>query len=62
MTRDQEIWGVAHAVLARYGDVVDDHIGRRIADLTADGVTDGVAMWREVARRIETLRKPPGRA
>jgi hypothetical protein len=60
LNRDQELWAVALWVEKNLGDQGTTYISgqiERLASINADG---GVAMWREVADRLERLRRSPG--
>ena len=56
LTREQELWGVALWLEKAHGDEALDHIAREVARLAAAGDEAGIAMWRAVAERYDTLR------
>ncbi|KKW92937.1 DUF6961 family protein [Sphingobium chungbukense] len=55
MTRDQELWGMASMVLRQHGDRAPVVVAERIGQLASEGKAEGVALWKEVARRLEQL-------
>lgn len=55
MTRDQELWGVASMVLRQHGDRAPVVVAEKIGQLAREGKAEGVALWKEVARRLEQL-------
>lgn len=59
LTRDQELWGVALWVEKHHGDLSWFHIAQQKDRLLADGDFDGIAMWNEVERRIDLLKRRP---
>jgi len=60
MTRDQELWGMALAVLRDHGEQAPHEVAERIGALALEGQPGGVAMWREVARRVDQLMHASG--
>ncbi|WP_405053731.1 DUF6961 family protein [Sphingobium sp. SJ10-10] len=57
MTRDQELWGMASMVLRQHGDRAPVVVAERIEQLASEGKAEGVALWKEVARRVDqTIR------
>ncbi|QGP77780.1 DUF6961 family protein [Sphingobium sp. CAP-1] len=55
MTRDQELWGVAGMMLNRHGPDAPVKVAERLGALAMAGEAEGVAMWQEVARRLQAL-------
>jgi len=55
MTRDQELWGMASMVLRQHGDRAPVVVAERIGQLTSEGKGEGVALWKEVARRVDQM-------
>lgn len=55
MTRDQELWGVAGMMLSRYGQDAPLKVAERLGALAMAGEAGGVAMWQDIARRLQTL-------
>ena len=55
MTRDEELWGCALAVLAQHGKGAFLVASMQIDRLDRDDQPDAAAVWREVLRRIEML-------
>ena len=60
MISEQELWACASLVLQQRGDLTDEHIAERVAALAAAGDEAGVATWRAIADRIDTLRDTQG--
>ncbi|WP_337770753.1 DUF6961 family protein [Sphingobium yanoikuyae] len=60
MTRDQELWGVASMLLRQHGERAPVVVAERIGQLASEGDGRGVALWKEVAWRLERLRAPDG--
>ena len=62
VTRDQELWGCALAIVAQHGEgaflVASMHIDR----LDGESNLDASAVWREVLRRIAVLQSAEGAA
>lgn len=55
MTRDQELWGVASMMLNRHGQDAPVKVAERLGALAMAGEAEGVAMWQDVARRLQAL-------
>ncbi len=62
LTRDHELWGAASMLLRQYGDAVDDRVAQRLRALALAGDEKGVALWRDLAARIDQLRERNGQA
>ena len=56
MTRDQELWGVALALVKQHGDQAPLKVAERIGQLAVQGEAAGIALWQEVAGRLDDLR------
>jgi len=56
VTREQELWGLALWVEKHHGENGWFYIAQHQDRLIAQGEFDGVAMWRKVAERFETLQ------
>lgn len=55
MTRDQELWGMALALVKQHGDQAPVKVAERIGQLAVQGEPQGVALWQEVAKRLNSL-------
>jgi hypothetical protein len=55
MTPDQERWGVASMVLRRHGDRAPVFIAERIGALALAGDKAGVALWKDIAAKVDQL-------
>lgn len=60
MTRDQELWGMASMVLRQHGDRASVVVAERIGQLASEGQAGGVALWKEVAWRLDQIRQAQG--
>lgn len=60
MTRDQELWGMALALVKQHGDQAPLKAAERIGELVVQGEPDGIALWREVAKRMDSLLSSEG--
>jgi hypothetical protein len=56
---DWELWAVADATLKSLGVEAPVFVATRIGALALAGDADGVAAWREVARRMDQLSAVP---
>ena len=55
LIRDQEIWGMALWVEKQHGEIGWFHIAQQQDRLLEQADFGGVALWREVAKRFESL-------
>ena len=55
MTRDQELWCMASMLLRQHGELAPVKVAERVGELAVLGETDGVALWQEVAHRMDAL-------
>ncbi|MXP13599.1 hypothetical protein GRI44_02370 [Altererythrobacter confluentis] len=55
LTREKEIWGVALWVEQKHGSDGWLYITQQMDRLLAEADFDGVAFWKEVSQRFETL-------
>lgn len=55
LNRDQELWAMALWVERHHGKGGWFHIAQQQDRLLAEGDLDGVALWREVAKRFDRL-------
>ncbi|MFC3429943.1 DUF6961 family protein [Sphingobium fuliginis] len=60
MTRDQELWGMASMVLRQHGECAPVVVAERIGQLASEGKGEGVALWKEVAIRLDRLMRSEG--
>lgn len=58
MNRDQELWGMASMLLRQHGERAPVVVAERIGQLASEGEGEGVALWKEVAWRLERLSAP----
>lgn len=59
LTSDQERWAEALALERQHGDRAPIVVAETIGALARKGNIDGIARWKEIASRLDTLRKPP---
>lgn len=52
---DKELWACASQVLKMHGDDAPRHVAERIGELALQGDAEGVATWKEIARRLSEL-------
>ena len=55
MTRDHEVWGIALWVEKNHGQSGATFIAEQVRRLATGGDDEGIALWREVARRYDQL-------
>ena len=55
MTRDHELWGMASMILRQHGDRAPVVVAGRIGQLASEGKEEGVALWKEVAIRLDLM-------
>ncbi|WP_419722865.1 DUF6961 family protein [Sphingobium aromaticivastans] len=55
MTRDLELWGIASMLLRQHGDFAPLKVAERIGELATLGESDGIALWQEVAHRLDAM-------
>ena len=55
MTRDQELWATASMLLRQHGERAPMKVAERIGELAAMDETEGVALWQQLARRLDAL-------
>lgn len=58
MTSDQERWGEALAIEKAHGADAPRWVAERIAALAIEGDWAGVGRFREIAARLDQLRRP----
>ncbi|MGN6538029.1 MAG: DUF6961 family protein [Mesorhizobium sp.] len=61
MNPDQERWAEALAVERQHGDDAPRLIAERIGELALVGDMDGVLRWREIASKLDEIRRAMGR-
>ena len=55
MNRDHELWGMASMLLRQHGNRAPVVVAERIGQLASEGKAEGVALWREVAIRLDRM-------
>lgn len=61
MTPEQECWAEALAVERLHGEGAPKHIAERIGALALAGDMKGVERWKEIAARLDELRRSMSR-
>lgn len=57
MTLDEERWAEALAVERQHGEDAPQFIAERIGALALKGDMEGVDRWREIASRLDAMRR-----
>ena len=57
LTPDQERWAEALAVECQHGEDAPQFIAERIGALALAGDMEGVERWREIASRLDEIRR-----
>jgi len=57
LTPDQERWAEALAVERQHGEDAPQFVAERIGVLALEGDMDGVLRWREIATRLDEIRR-----
>lgn len=60
MIDDKELWACAHTVLTLHGARAPKIVAARIGALALANDADGVAVWKEIATRLNQLMFPEG--
>ena len=59
MTEDQVLWGAASMLLKRHGVDAPRKVAERIGELALEDDAAGIALWTEIARRMDEIMKTP---
>ena len=57
---DRELWACALQVERQHGDDAPRFVAERIGALSVTGDEEGIATWKEIARRLCKLQRPRG--
>ncbi len=57
MISDWELWSIACTVERQHGEDAPRFIAERIGALALAGKMDGLEVWRQVAARVDQLRR-----
>ena len=57
MTEEQVLWGAVSMLMKQHGDEAPRKVAERIGSLAMEGDMAGVALWREIARRMDTMMR-----
>ena len=55
LTREHELWGMALMLLRQHGNQAPIVVAERIERLASEGKEEGVALWKDVARRVDQM-------
>ena len=61
MLTDWELWACAAEVQRQHGERAPLAVAERIGALVLAGDSDGVAVWRGIASRLQALREQPAK-
>lgn len=56
LTEDQALWGAVSMLIKQYGDDAPRKVAERIGSLATQGDLAGMALWKEIARRMDVMR------
>jgi len=60
LTAEQHLWACAHTVRQQHGDSAGAFVAKRIGALRQSGDLKGVAMWAQIASRLDQLVSESG--
>lgn len=60
LTEEEVLWGAASTLLKRHGDRAPVKVAERIGELALEGDELGVALWRDIARRMDEMMRSGG--
>jgi hypothetical protein len=55
LTEEHVLWGAVSMLMKRHGDDAPRRVAERIGSLAIEGDLAGVALWKEIARRMDTM-------
>lgn len=59
LTEDQVLWGAASMLLKQHGANAPRKVAERIGELALEDDAAGLALWTEIARRMDEMIKAP---
>ena len=59
MTQDQLLWGAVSMLMKQHGEHAPRKLAERIGALAVAGDMAGVAMWKDIARRMDMMMRSP---
>ncbi|MDT7532426.1 hypothetical protein OVY48_03125 [Sphingobium sp. SA2] len=59
MTQDQLLWGAVSILMKQHGEHAPRRVAERIGALAVAGDMAGVAMWKDIARRMDMMMRSP---
>lgn len=60
MISEWELWACAYEIERQHGDRAPLFVAERIGALALSDDVDGIAHWKEIARRLDQLRRYGG--
>lgn len=59
MTHDQLLWGAVSMLMKQHGEHAPLKVAERIGVLAVKGNMAGVALWKDIARRMDMMMRCP---
>ncbi len=59
MTRDQILWGAVSMLMKQHGEYAPRKVAERIGSLAVEGDMAGVALWKDIACRMDMMMRSP---
>ncbi|CAN5407064.1 hypothetical protein BH11PSE5_BH11PSE5_16970 [soil metagenome] len=59
LTEEQVLWGAAAMMLKQHGDKAPQRVAERIGALALENDAAGMALWKEIARRLNEMIRTP---
>lgn len=60
ITEEQVLWGAVSMLMKRHGDDAPRKVAERIGSLALEGDMVGIALWKEIARRMDIMMRGAG--
>lgn len=57
MTHDQLLWGAVSMLIKQHGEHAPRKVAERIGALAVDGDIAGVALWKDIACRMDMMMR-----
>lgn len=59
MTHDQLLWGAVSMLMKQHGEHAPRKVAERIGALALEGDIAGVALWKDIACRMDMMMRSP---
>ncbi|MEZ7272899.1 hypothetical protein NYF14_05395 [Sphingobium sp. 10 DY56-G10] len=59
MTHDQLLWGAVSMLMKQHGENAPRKVAERIGALAVEGDMAGVALWKDIACRMDMMMRSP---